>query len=188
MKGARPVEAWLRDIVDYGEPLARHLDGVSRNDFPPTKWSRTPRPNASRPSAKPQGELVPDEARRRGSRLFYGFGLILVFATARRRGLCGFRRLGRPLAQHPDFAEGFSDVGLRLLDVRWIALDHLIDNRRDHRRPERGSFASRSSMSLTTSSAKTPSFGDHFRLLDRLSAFADAIACFAACRRKPDRV
>lgn len=33
MKGARPVEAWLRDIVDYGERLARHLDGVSRSDF-----------------------------------------------------------------------------------------------------------------------------------------------------------
>ncbi len=33
MKGARPVEAWLRDIVGYGERLARHLDGVSRSEF-----------------------------------------------------------------------------------------------------------------------------------------------------------
>lgn len=33
MKGARPVEAWLRDIIVYGERLARHLDGVSRSVF-----------------------------------------------------------------------------------------------------------------------------------------------------------
>jgi len=29
----RTVEAWLRDIVTYGDRLARHLDGVTRSDF-----------------------------------------------------------------------------------------------------------------------------------------------------------
>jgi uncharacterized protein with HEPN domain len=33
VKGARPVEAWLRDMVVYGERLARHLDGVSESGF-----------------------------------------------------------------------------------------------------------------------------------------------------------
>ena len=33
MRGARPVEAWLRDIVRYGERLARHLNGASRREF-----------------------------------------------------------------------------------------------------------------------------------------------------------
>lgn len=33
MNDRRPVEAWLRDIVTYGERLARHLDGVTRSDF-----------------------------------------------------------------------------------------------------------------------------------------------------------
>lgn len=33
MKGARPVEAWLRDMVVLGERLARHLDGVSESEF-----------------------------------------------------------------------------------------------------------------------------------------------------------
>ena len=33
MRSARPVDAWLRDIVRYGERLARHLDGVSRSEF-----------------------------------------------------------------------------------------------------------------------------------------------------------
>jgi uncharacterized protein with HEPN domain len=34
VKGPRPAEARLRDIVAYGERLARHLDGVSRGEFP----------------------------------------------------------------------------------------------------------------------------------------------------------
>ena len=33
MKGARPVEGCLRDIIAYGRRLARHLDGVSRSEF-----------------------------------------------------------------------------------------------------------------------------------------------------------
>ncbi len=33
MRTPRPVEAWLGDIVAYGERLARHLDGVSRTAF-----------------------------------------------------------------------------------------------------------------------------------------------------------
>jgi len=33
VRGARPVEAWLRDIVRYGERLARHLKGASRREF-----------------------------------------------------------------------------------------------------------------------------------------------------------
>ncbi len=33
LKGVRPVEACLRDIIVYGERLARHLDGVSRSEF-----------------------------------------------------------------------------------------------------------------------------------------------------------
>ena len=33
MSFARPVEAWLRDILVYGERLARHLDGVSESAF-----------------------------------------------------------------------------------------------------------------------------------------------------------
>ena len=33
VKGARPVEGCLRDIIAYGRRLARHLDGVSRSEF-----------------------------------------------------------------------------------------------------------------------------------------------------------
>ena len=90
--------------VDYGERSARHLDGVSRNDFPATKWSRTPRPNKSRPSAKPQGGHVPDEARRRGRAAFLRFGLILSFLRGAPPLPLGFFSSVASFAQHDRLA------------------------------------------------------------------------------------
>ncbi len=52
VKGARPVEACLRDIIAYGGRLARHLDGVSRSEFLANEMIQDAAANASRASAK----------------------------------------------------------------------------------------------------------------------------------------